>query len=120
LKPGAGLRNIGGDPEEGGQPPMAARKKSSASKRFSAGLRDLEKRMPPNLRSAVRDMRGNLRVLQQQLERARLDRDARWRKIQNKMRRDLVRLLQRLEKALAPSGGKGARARASSPRRKKR
>ena len=99
---------------------MAARKKSSASKRFSVGLRDLERRLPPNVRSAVRDMRANLRVLQRQLERARLDRDARWSKIQNQMRRDIVRLLQRLEKALAPSGGGSARARASSPRRKKR
>jgi hypothetical protein len=97
-----------------------ARKKASASKRFSAGLRDLEKRLPPNLRSAARDMRANLRVVQKQLERARLDRDARWSRIQNQMRRDLVRLLQRLEKALAPSGGGGARTRASSPRRKKR
>jgi hypothetical protein len=99
---------------------MAARKKTSTSKRFSAALSDLERRLPPNLKSAVRDMRANLRVLQQQLERARVDRDARWRKIQTQMRRDMVRLLQRLEKALAPSGGGGARARASSPRRKKR
>ena len=99
---------------------MAARKKANASKRFQSALSDLERRLPPNLRSAVRDMRANLRVLQQQLERARLDRDARWRKIQTQMRRDMVRLLQRLEKALAPSGGGGARARASAPRRKKR
>ena len=65
-------------------------------------------------------MRANLRVMQQQLERARLDRDARWRKIQSQMRRDVVRLLQRLEKALAPSAAAGARTRASKPRRKKR
>ena len=97
---------------------MAARKKVSASKRFSAALNDLEKRLPRNVRSATRDMRANLRALQQQLERARLDRDARWSKIQNQMRRDLVRLLQRLEKALAPKGA--AAARASAPRRKKR
>ena len=97
---------------------MAARKKASTSKRFQAGLRDLERRLPRNLRSAVRDMRANLSVLQKQLERARLDRDARWRRIQNQMRRDMVRLLQRLEKALAPSGA--AAARASAPRRKKR
>jgi hypothetical protein len=95
---------------------MAARKKTSASKRFQTAFSDLEKRMPPNVRSAVRDMRANLRTLQRQLERARLDRDARWRKIQNQMRRDLVRLLQRLEKALAPKGA----ASASPPRRKKR
>jgi len=98
---------------------MAARKKASASKRFQAGLRDLEKRLPRNLQSAVRDMRANLRVFQRQLERARLDRDARWQKIQTQMRRDIVRLLQRIEKALSPNAGR-ARARASTPRRKKR
>ncbi len=99
---------------------MAARKKASASKRFQSGLRDLERRLPRNLQTAVRDMRANLRVVQKQLERARLDRDARWRKIQTQMRRDLVRLLQRLEKALAPGAAAGARARSSPPRRKKR
>ena len=102
---------------------MAARKKSKAStsERFQSGLRDLEKRLPRNLQGAVRDMRANLRVLQKQLERAALDRDARWRKIQTQMRRDMVRLLQRLESALRPAGGaRSKRARASTPRRKKR
>lgn len=97
---------------------MAARKKSSTSKRFSSGIRDLEKRLPRNVQSAVREMRANLRVLQKQLERVRLDRDARWKKLQIQMRRDMVRLLQRLEKVLSP-GAPGA-ARASAPRRKKR
>jgi predicted phage gp36 major capsid-like protein len=99
---------------------MPARKKVSASKRFQTALSDLERRIPKNMRSAVRDLRANLRVFQRQLERARLDRDARWRKIQTQMRRDIVRLLQRLEKALSPASGGAARARASTPRRKKR
>ena len=102
---------------------MAARKKSksSTSEKFQSGLRDLERRLPRNLQGAVREMRANLRVLQRQLERARFDRDARWRRIQTQMRRDMVRLLQRLESALRPAGGTGARrARASTPRRKKR
>ena len=102
---------------------MTARKKASTSKRFQAGLRDLERRLPKNVQSAVRDVRANLKVLQRQLERARVDRDARWRKIQGQMRRDIVRLLQRIEKALSPSGAsgaRGARARTSKPRRKKR
>jgi hypothetical protein len=97
---------------------MAARKKGSASKRFQSALSDIERRLPRNLQNAVRDMRTNLRTFQKQLERARLDRDARWRKVQNQMRRDVVRLLQRLEKALSPSGAPAARA--STPRRKKR
>jgi hypothetical protein len=111
---------------------MAARKKANAtrtirdaSKRardaIEEGLRDFERRLPSNLRSAVRDMRANLRAFQKQLERTRQERDARWRRIQTQMRRDMVRLLQRLEKALAPRGGASARpARASAPRRKKR
>ena len=98
---------------------MAARKKVSASKRFQAGLRDLEKRMPRNMQNAMREARANLRKFQQQLERARKHRDARWRKVQTQMRRDVVRLLQRLEKAVAPGGG-ASPARASAPRRKKR
>jgi hypothetical protein len=101
---------------------MSARKKVTASKRIQAGLRDLEKRMPRNMQTAMREARANLRKFQQQLERARKGRDARWRKVQTQMRRDVVRLLQRLEKAVAPGGGGGgaARARASAPRRKKR
>jgi predicted phage gp36 major capsid-like protein len=98
---------------------MAARKKVSASKRIQAGLRDLEKRMPRNMQSAMNEARANLRKFQRQLERVRKDRDARWRKVQSQMRRDVVRLLQRLEKAVAGGGG-APRARASAPRRKKR
>ncbi len=97
---------------------MAARKKVSASKRIQAGLRDLEKRMPRNMQSAMNEARANLRKFQHQLERARKNRDARWQKVQTQMRRDVVRLLQRLEKAVAPGGP--ASARAPAPRRKKR
>jgi hypothetical protein len=111
---------------------MAARKKASARKRIEdaqkrarsaieGGMRDFERRLPPNMKSAVRDLRSNLKVLQQQLERARKDRDARWRALERRIRRDIVRLLQRLEKALAPKGAaRASSARASAPRRKKR
>ena len=109
---------------------MTARKKVSARKRIQnaqkrardaveEGFSDLERRLPSNLRSAVRDMRANLRAFQQQLERARKDREARWRRMQTQMRRDMVRLLQRLEKALAPSAQRAASG-SSPPRRKKR
>ncbi|HKA15338.1 MAG TPA: hypothetical protein VKH41_10010 [Myxococcota bacterium] len=110
---------------------MSARRKMSARKRIqSAGKRardavevgwnDLERRLPGNLRSTVREMRQNLRVFQQQLERGRKEREARWRKMQAQMRRDMVRVLQRLEKALSPGASGASRARASAPRRKKR
>ncbi|TMA35966.1 MAG: DUF4175 domain-containing protein [Deltaproteobacteria bacterium] len=111
---------------------MTARKKVSATKRIRAaqkrardaveeGFADLERRMPSNMRTAVREMGKNLRAFQQQIEKNRKDREARWRKFQTQMRRDMVRLLQRLEKALAPSGPRASGARSSaSPRRKKR
>ena len=109
---------------------MTARKKVSARKRIQnaqkrardaveEGFSDLERRLPSNLRSAVRDMRANLRAFQQQLERARKDREARWRRMQTQMRRDMVRLLQRLEKALAPTAQRTASG-SAPPRRKKR
>jgi hypothetical protein len=109
---------------------MTARKKVSTRKRIQnaqkrardaveEGFADLERRLPSNLRSAVRDMRANLRAFQQQLERGRKDRETRWRRMQTQMRRDMVRLLQRLEKALAPSAQRAASGPAP-PRRKKR
>jgi uncharacterized protein YjcR len=111
---------------------MPARKKVSATKRIRAaqkrardaveeGFADLERRMPSNMRSAVREMGRNLRAFQQQIEKNRKEREARWRRFQTQMRRDMVRLLQRLEKALAPDGSRGPTAgSAASPRRKKR
>ena len=110
---------------------MTARKNVSASKRIrnaqkrardavEEGFADLERRMPSNMRSAVREMGRNLRSFQQQLDKNRKDREARWRRFQTQMRRDMVRLLQRLEKALAPNAPSASRARSSSPRRKKR
>jgi uncharacterized protein YjcR len=110
---------------------MPARKKVSATKRIrdaqkrardavEEGFADLERRMPSNMRSAVREMGRNLRAFQQQIEKNRKDREARWRRFQTQMRRDMVRLLQRVEKALAPTAPGATRARSSSPRRKKR
>jgi hypothetical protein len=64
-------------------------------------------------------MRANLRAFQKQLEKGRQDREARWRRMQTQMRRDMVRLLQRLEKALTPSAQR-ASSRSAPPRRKKR
>jgi hypothetical protein len=108
---------------------MTARKKVSARKRIEnaqkrargaveEGFADLERRLPSNLRSAVREMRANMRAFQKQLERSRQDREARWRRMQTQMRRDAVRLLQRLEKALAPSAQRASRG--SAPRRRKK
>jgi hypothetical protein len=67
----------------------------------------------------MREARANLRSSAEPPPSA-AGRDARWRQVQTQMRRDVVRLLQRLEKAVAPGGGGAPRARASAPRRKKR
>lgn len=121
---------------------MAARKKRSTRKRSSRkapssrasrrktarrrwnprdaleeGLRDLEQRLPANLRGAVRDLRANLKSVQAQLEKMRRDREERWHRIETQLRRDIANLLRRLEKAVAPrSGGRSAARKA--PRRK--
>ncbi|SRR5258706_16128634 len=111
---------------------MTARKKKVSARKtievaqkrarnaIEGGMRDFQRRFPPNMKSAARDLRSNLKALQRQLERARKDRDARWRALDTRIRRDIVRLLQRLEKALAPRAAASAGARASAPRRKKR
>jgi hypothetical protein len=65
-------------------------------------LRQLEKQLPDNLSRMVRRLRANLRDLQAQMERLRVDREARWNRIQTQVRRDAARLFRRLEKAVEP------------------
>jgi hypothetical protein len=93
---------------------MSARKKSRrkpntsrARRTIEAALRDLEKRLPANLRGPVRDLRANLASLQKQMDKARKDREDRWRRLEAQVRKDTARLLRRLEKAVA--GGAGPR-----------
>jgi hypothetical protein len=50
----------------------------------------------------VKDLRRNLGDLQKQIDKARAERDERWRKVENQVRTDTVRLLKRIEKAVAP------------------
>jgi hypothetical protein len=101
----------------------ARRSARNASRRarnaFEEGLRDLERRLPSNLRSTVRDLRENLKAFQHQMERGRVEREARWHRMQIQLRRDMVRLLQRLEKAVAPRGSASAPPRGKTRRRKK-
>jgi hypothetical protein len=101
---------------------MGRAARQRARNAFQEGLRDLERRLPSNLRSAVRDLRANFAAFQRQMDRARQEREARWRRLQTQMRRDTARILRRLEKAVAPA--ERARAakttRAKAPRRKKR
>jgi TolA-binding protein len=74
-------------------------------------LRQLEKRLPKNLAGVARDLRRNLNDLQRQIDKARKEREDRWNRIEAQIRRDAVRVLRRLEKAVEP--------RSSAPKRKK-
>ena len=81
----------------------AARRSSRRPSTASEALSQLERQLPKNLRGLVRDLRKNLGDLQKQVDKARTDRDERWRKIESQVRRDTVRLLRRIEKAVAPA-----------------
>ena len=101
---------------------MTARKKVSARKRIrnaqkrardavEEGFADLERRLPSNLRSAVRDMRANLRAFQQQLERARQEREARWRRMQTRCAATWCGCCSGSRRRSRPGAARGARAR---------
>jgi hypothetical protein len=111
---------------------MVARKKKSAEAkttrkkpasrksprdRAQAALDDslgqLEKRLPKNLASVARDLRRNLKGFQRQIDRARKEREDRWNRIEAQIRRDAVRVLRRLEKAVEPRPGPVARKKAT-------
>jgi hypothetical protein len=108
---------------------MSARKKKTTRKKTSArartrktidaGLRDLEKRLPANLRGPVRDLRANLKALQKQVDKARADREERWRRLEAQIRRDAASALRRLEKAVAGSTKKVAPKKKKKAARKK-
>lgn len=104
---------------------MTARKKKTrrstntrTRNAIDSGLRDLEKRLPANLRGPVRDLRANLASLQKQMDKARREREERWRKLESQIRRDMARLLRRLEKAVVGGGTKKS-TRKKKTRRKK-
>ena len=71
----------------------------------------LEKRLPKNLAGVARDLRRNLKDFQRQIDKARMEREDRWNRIEAQIRRDAARVLRRLEKAVEP--------RSSAPKRKK-
>jgi histone H1/5 len=107
---------------------MSARKKKTTRKKTSArartrktidaGLRDLEKRLPANLRGPVRDLRANLKALQKQVDKTRADREERWRRLEAQIRRDAASALRRLEKAVAGSTKKVAPKKKKAARKK--
>jgi len=76
-------------------------------------LRQLEKRLPKNLASVARDLRRNLKEFQRQIDRARKERENRWNRIEDQIRRDAARVLRRLEKAVEPQRRAGPRKKAT-------
>jgi hypothetical protein len=106
---------------------MPARTRSARQRALEAldkNFRELERRLPKNLRGALRDLRSNLKALQRQVDRARVEREQRWRRLEKRIRSDTARLLRRLERAVAPAGSSSAsskpRARRKSTARKKK
>ena len=92
-------------------PRKKARKSPAEAARaaLDSNLRQLEKQLPKNLASGVRELRENLRDLEKQVDKARAEREERWQKLENQIRRDVARVLRRLEKAVAPAAKKPAR-----------
>ncbi len=99
----------------------ASRKKAASQKSprdraretFDDSLRQLEKRLPTNLQSVTRDLRRNLTEFQHQIDRARKEREDRWNRIEDQIRRDAAKMLRRLEKAVEPPARSGARKQAT-------
>jgi len=113
-------------------------KKATRKKSGRSAVAKLEAELPPNLRDFTRQARRGLTRLEKQLDTARRDarrrwtrllRDAshqlgrieaegerRWRKQSRMARRDAVRMLRRLEKAIEPPPAR-KRARKKPPRR---
>ncbi len=108
----------------GGARKKTARRKAAARRRGTSTLDRLERELPATLRDFAGQIRAQLGALEKQVERTSLDtrrRAARllregshqlgrleangeggWRRLADPYRRELVRLLKRLEKAVAP------------------
>ena len=118
-----GGENEGANPED---PDMAARKKTTRKKTtrkktarrkparkkrtsrrtprqaFEANLKALERQLPARLARGVRELRRNMKDLERQIDKARVEREARWRRLETQIRTDAARALRRLERAVEP------------------
>ncbi len=97
---------------------MATRKKSSSrktpgKKRSANPIDDALARLERDIPRLLRQLRGNVKDLKGQVDRARTDGEKRWREAERKVKRDATQLRQRLEKAIGRmrSGAKAAKAR---------
>ena len=87
---------------------------------WERNLKRLERQLPAPIARLMRELVKNLREAQHQLEAARSERDTRWQKLQTQLRRDAVRLLRQLEKAVEPPRQKARRARPKKTGRARR
>lgn len=97
---------------------MAARKKSSSrkapgKKRSANPIDDALARLERDIPRLLRQLRGNVKDLKGQVDRARTDGENRWREAERKVKRDATQLRQRLEKAIGRMRS-GAKARTAS------
>jgi hypothetical protein len=92
---------------------MPARRRSTDWER---NLGRLERQLPSPMRRVLREIVRNLRAAQRQLDAARAERDARWKKLQTQLRSDAARLLRQIEQRVDPR----PKARRARPRKRTR
>ena len=85
----------------------AGKKKAAGKKKTKAGfaertrkaidknLRDLERELPKHLKALIRDVRRGVKELEDQIEKARADGEARWSELEKQVRRDSDKMLKR-------------------------
>ena len=76
----------------------------------------LGRQLPAPIARMLRDLVKNLREAQRQLDAARSERDARWQKLETRLRGDAARMLRQLEKRVGPR----PKARRARPRKRTR
>ena len=87
------------------------RRKKTPPRRSAIGaiddaLKELEKQSPKGMQTLVKDFRKNVRTLEKQIESAQAQREARWERFENEVRRDVAKLLRRLEKSVSAGTSK--------------
>ncbi len=77
-------------------------RRSSSREALAETLDRLERDLPPNFARALQQIRRRLVEFEKQIEKGRADRERRWNRAETQLRRDLARLIGRLEKAVEP------------------
>ena len=92
----------------------ATRKKARTARQlFEDNLRSLEKQLPPKAARRVNELRKTVKDLERQIDKARKDAEARLHKAELQIRKDAVKVLRRIERAIEPPKRKAAKKKAS-------